>query len=431
MGKMKGNKTWLLVIAAAVGSGIFCGVLLFLFYNNTDSTGENRQHLRATEMQTETEQNTDWTESEPETQQRLEKETEDFSGYFGTYVPKNGADLIVDLDENEETVSRPRQISAGALLYIEDVKRGGEELLGYTEYFGLHFWVPLGELEKISENDYSIKVGDEGVVCETWAGVALSEQPQAESTVFALLDVGTVLPIIQEEDGYIQTYTPEYGYGWVSGNYVTVFSTEFPYRMLYDEGESSEEIPFYYNFPENSGVIIEDAAGSISAGSVLWFENFSGCWGYTILEGNGVWMDMTNALPVRQLQSQELISYQLYEKEPEGRTDFYDDETPVTANQFILPEAQSGYLTQEDIEGLTLKGISYAKNELYAKYGRKFESSELSEYMNSKTWYDGIYEPKEQDSYIVNQLMNDWERKNVAFLNSVESALGPYEYDKE
>ena len=112
-----------------------------------------------------------------------------------------------------------------------------------------------------------------------------------------------------------------------------------------------------------------------------------------------------------------------------GRTDFYKDGTTVNTSEYILPEAQYRYLEDDDLKALTLKGISYAKNELYAKYGRKFESQELSDYMATKSWYSPKYEPRTYDGEIVNR-MNEYERKNIAILNAKEDALGPYEYDK-
>ena len=96
---------------------------------------------------------------------------------------------------------------------------------------------------------------------------------------------------------------------------------------------------------------------------------------------------MMNAVPVSEMESQNVVSYIEYEKKPAGRTDFYKDGRTVGDGEYILLEAQHRILNDQDLEGLTLKGLSYAKNELYAKYGRKFEHKELMEYMETKTWY--------------------------------------------
>jgi hypothetical protein len=55
---------------------------------------------------------------------------------------------------------------------------------------------------------------------------------------------------------------------------------------------------------------------------------------------------------------------------------------------YILPDSDTVLLTEADIADLSLQEINYAKNEIYARHGRKFKSSELQNYFNSKYWYE-------------------------------------------
>ena len=55
---------------------------------------------------------------------------------------------------------------------------------------------------------------------------------------------------------------------------------------------------------------------------------------------------------------------------------------------YIIPDSASKKLTEEDLEGLTAQQLKYAVNEIYARHGRLFESKELTEYFNSKNWYE-------------------------------------------
>ena len=62
-------------------------------------------------------------------------------------------------------------------------------------------------------------------------------------------------------------------------------------------------------------------------------------------------------------------------------------------------------LSRKDLSNLTLKGLCYAKNEIYARHGRKFKAKELQNYFNWQEWYDGIYEPSDAtDKKIVKML---------------------------
>ena len=436
---MKRSRIWILVLTSSFFSGVFLGVIFFLSFNNTTTSYvESGNETYSDETgdaiviipNQETERETAETAKTAEIAETVKGE--DFSNYFGTYVPKYGQNLMVDLGEDGEKLSRPHLISSGALLYIDKVKRGedGVSLMGSMDYFGLHQWISLDALNQISRTDYSIHIGDECTICENWLEIPLYQEPQKDSVAYDVsLKLGDELPIFEIQNGYIETRTSDGVYGWVDGDYVTKFYTEFPYQMMYSDSNNIHEIPFYYDFPGSADVALGDPDGSIGDGSVLWFQKFSDGWGYAVMGDTGIWVNMTNAMPVSQTKQQKVIAYKTYEKESVGRTDFYKDGTAVNIDEYILPEAQYRYLEDNDLNALTLKGISYAKNELYAKYGRKFESQELSDYMATKSWYTPKYEPRTYDSEIVNR-MNEYERKNIAILNAQEDALGPYEYDK-
>lgn len=100
--------------------------------------------------------------------------------------------------------------------------------------------------------------------------------------------------------------------------------------------------------------------------------------------------------------------------------------------EYILANSNVDYLTETDITGLTLQEINYAKNEIYARHGRRFESQELMNYFTSKSWYEGIYDPDDFDANYSDDVLNDYEKKNAEFLRSVEYSMNPngYELDR-
>ena len=101
-------------------------------------------------------------------------------------------------------------------------------------------------------------------------------------------------------------------------------------------------------------------------------------------------------------------------------------------DEYILPNSNVEYLTEADIAELTLQEINYAKNEIYARHGRRFDSQELMDYFTSKSWYEGLYDPDIFDANYSEDTLNDYEKKNAEFLRSVEYAMNPngYELDK-
>lgn len=93
---------------------------------------------------------------------------------------------------------------------------------------------------------------------------------------------------------------------------------------------------------------------------------------------------------------------------------------------YILPESNTRYLTDADLSVLTSKEICYAKNEIYARHGRKFLSSELTAYFNSQPWYQGTIEPEDFTEDTLNRLFNEYEKVNVRFISDWEKAHGEY-----
>lgn len=115
------------------------------------------------------------------------------------------------------------------------------------------------------------------------------------------------------------------------------------------------------------------------------------------------------------------------ETEPETEAES-ETETEIQNNDYILPESASKYLTKKDIKGMTLQEINYAKNEIYARRGRRFKSTELQEYFDSKEWYNGTIDPDDFDKNYVDKLFNAYEKENAEFLLQVEHSMDPKGY---
>ena len=109
-----------------------------------------------------------------------------------------------------------------------------------------------------------------------------------------------------------------------------------------------------------------------------------------------------------------------------------DTEDEIAADRdYIIPDSSRKVLEDADIEGLSAKELNYARNEIFARHGRKFDSKELRDYFESKSWYKGEYSAEEFDEKS-DSVLNEVEKKNVQFLEKAEEELesGGYKLDQ-
>lgn len=78
------------------------------------------------------------------------------------------------------------------------------------------------------------------------------------------------------------------------------------------------------------------------------------------------------------------------------------------------------YLTRSDLEGLTQEQLRIARNEIYARRGRLFLDEELQKYFDSFDWYTGTIQPDDFQE----ELLNDFERKNIELIVAYEKEMG-------
>lgn len=106
-----------------------------------------------------------------------------------------------------------------------------------------------------------------------------------------------------------------------------------------------------------------------------------------------------------------------------GISDYYYDDNRLE-NDFIFFDSDTRYLTDEEVKGLSLQVVCYAKNEIYARRGRIFDSQELLEYFTTKPWYYGRILPSDFSP----DVFNKYESANVTLLDGYEHALDPNGY---
>lgn len=87
---------------------------------------------------------------------------------------------------------------------------------------------------------------------------------------------------------------------------------------------------------------------------------------------------------------------------------------------YVIPDSSSRYLTNEDLENLSLEELKLARNELYAKKGRIFNSAELREYFKNKWWYEPRVEGEVMDAKPQSDYFNEYEIANLLLIKEWE-----------
>ena len=93
-----------------------------------------------------------------------------------------------------------------------------------------------------------------------------------------------------------------------------------------------------------------------------------------------------------------------------------ESEKEALSGDYILPESNTRLLTEGDLEGLSAHELMLARNEIYARHGRKFIDEQIQAYFNGKSWYNGTIEAADFDSSVLSEI----ERANISFIGAHE-----------
>lgn len=102
---------------------------------------------------------------------------------------------------------------------------------------------------------------------------------------------------------------------------------------------------------------------------------------------------------------------------------YWDDENCEDAywddEEYIIPDSDTRKLTKSDVKNLSDEDLRIARNEIYARRGRRFKDEALQEYFDSMSWYDGYIEP---DDFVDSEELSELERRNAKFIQKEEAS---------
>ena len=94
--------------------------------------------------------------------------------------------------------------------------------------------------------------------------------------------------------------------------------------------------------------------------------------------------------------------------------------TTSTNSGYVIPDSSSRYISASELTGLSAWECRIARNEIYARHGRRFRDSSLQSYFNNCSWYSGTIAP---DSFN-ESVLNAYEKANVQTIKKYEQAHG-------
>ena len=92
----------------------------------------------------------------------------------------------------------------------------------------------------------------------------------------------------------------------------------------------------------------------------------------------------------------------------------------IAAQEYILAGSDSRYILKSEIQEFTAEQCRLARNEIYARHGRRFDDEYLQDYFNSKGWYTPTIDPDEFEE----SLLNSYEIANRDLIVEYEEECG-------
>lgn len=196
------------------------------------------------------------------------------------------------------------------------------------------------------------------------------------------LDATAVISWSQEEQTESIYLSGSSSDGRGTGEFIgkVISSKENNYTAMNTDGNI---IDFYYNGIDKIEIGDDDNFGSYGQ----YFPGFNGVYG----------------------KAEDII--------PEAGVKTRGDVGDTNEDDYILPNSDTELISYMGtfVQAMTNESIRLAKNEIYARHGRRFNDPKLQAYFDAQPWYNGTIEPGAFDESILNEI----EKNNIETLNSM------------
>lgn len=109
-------------------------------------------------------------------------------------------------------------------------------------------------------------------------------------------------------------------------------------------------------------------------------------------------------------------------------TKINSEENSSVADIYLLPDSAIRLISEFELSEFTAWELRVARNEIYARHGRKFNDINLQNYFDSQEWYSGTIAPDDFDDMM---MLNDIEKANLDIIMGVEEKLEANSFDSD
>ena len=121
--------------------------------------------------------------------------------------------------------------------------------------------------------------------------------------------------------------------------------------------------------------------------------------------------------PENNTQTQQPAQQQPAQQQSQTPTPAQPSQSQGTSTDYILPTSNTALVSYDTLRPLSDWQLRLARNEIYARHGRRFNDAQLQAYFDSKSWYHGTIAPDAFDASV----LNDTELANIARIQEVEA----------
>lgn len=213
-----------------------------------------------------------------------------------------------------------------------------------------------------------------------------------------------------DPDDFWNTWYSTNGRVTVNVYQIDAHSVGFSYHQISKDGSSSLDANVSAELAGNGAEIsFYDNWGNYASGSLI----FNGSEMYLKVESeNSVGAPVSpNVNCVMQRTQPEVQIVATPTPVPEEPKEDVQD-APMQNGEYFFADSNSRYLTDEDMAQYSSDQLMLAKNEIYARHGRKFVTDYIADYFGGKSWYQGQIDPESFDAQ-ADSIFNEYELANI------------------
>lgn len=191
---------------------------------------------------------------------------------------------------------------------------------------------------------------------------------------------------------------------------------------VYDISQESISFSFYQTDRNQTDAVSADIKAKVAGNAANFsFTDSAGNYatGNLIFDSGELYMNISTGEPVYSIYPNIkcIMSRTQVQPVPDPTATPVPEETEKTqvnteTGEYFFPESSSRYLTDEEINAYSSAQLELAKNEIYARHGRRFVTEYIADYFNSKSWYQGTIDPEIFDSQ-QDSIFNEYEIANI------------------